>query len=116
LKQAGRLRLLPFAHHLFISLLLRRISVPELTLTLRFLDVAATYADCPHALLLATDALKDDALLRLGIERPTGRTHLQAWILAMCSENGLPTRLPAIEIGEAVAHDRAISAFVWWLA
>jgi len=90
--------------------------VPELTLTLRFLDVAATYADCPHALLLATDALKDDALLRLGIERPTGRTHLQAWILAMCSENGLPTRLPAIEIGEAVAHDRAISAFVWWLA
>jgi len=87
------------------------------TLTLRFLDVAAAYADLPDwALLCANGAQKDDALQRLGIERPPGRTHLQAWILAMCRENGLPERLPAIEIGEAAAQDRAISAFVWWLA
>lgn len=87
------------------------------TLTLRFLDVAAICADLPAwALLCADAAQKDDALQRLGIERPPGRTHLQAWILAMCRENGLPERLPADEIGAAVAQDRVASAFVWWLA
>lgn len=87
------------------------------TLTLRFLDVAAVYADFPAwVLLCADDAHKDDALQRLGVAHPPGHTHLQAWILAMCRENGLPEHLPAIEIGAAVAQDRAISSFVWWLA
>jgi hypothetical protein len=66
--------------------------------------------------LCPSDERKDSALAKLGIERQPGQTHLAAWTLAMCLENGLPAELPSTAIGDAVLESAAVRSFVWWLA
>ena len=87
------------------------------SITLRYIDVNAIFADFPPLVRLCpSDELKDAALTKLGIERPPGQPHLTAWTLAMCRENGLPAALPSTAIGDAVLESPAVRSFVWWLA
>ncbi len=78
---------------------------------LRYLDIAPETSVYP-----VDEGLKDKALARLGIERLPGQTPFQAWIFAMCRENGLPEKLPATEVGDAVIQHEDIKQFAWWLA
>lgn len=85
---------------------------------LRYLDLSGDWVvqDAIQDAVWQLDptAKKDGALARLGIERQEGQSHLQAWLLAMCRENGLPEKLPCYEIGDVLTGD--VQAFVWWLA
>lgn len=61
-------------------------------------------------------ATKAKALGRLGIHVREGEEPLDAYIRAMCEENGVPYTIPApTEISDAITYSEA-SRFVWWLA
>jgi len=81
------------------------------SIKLRYLDVSDLDL---MARMMASNETKDKALSLLGIEREKGQTHLGAWCLAMCGENGLEKKLPAYEIADAIDGD--VSKFVWFLA
>lgn len=78
-------------------------------IALRYLDIEDPYQFPP-----AARADKTRALARLGITVQPDQTPMDAWIFAMCRENGLPEQRPAITIGEA-AQELCLK-WVWWLA
>lgn len=78
----------------------------------RFIDIAEDHPLWPPA----TTEQKDRVLERLGIKREPDQPPLSAWVLAMCRENGLPEQVPAYEIGAAIADDKELARFIWWLA
>lgn len=81
------------------------------TIKVRYIDLS----DIPPIdRLMLTPADKDKLLAALGITRAEEQTHLGAWVLAMCKENGLPETLPSYPIADAITGD--ISTFVWAIA
>lgn len=91
--------------------------MPDPTITLRYLDIDAIFGDFPLLVRICPSAeLKDAALTKLGIERPPEQSHLGAWTLAMCRENGLTETLPSTAVGDAVLESMPVRKFVWWLA
>jgi len=59
--------------------------------------------------------IKVKALKLLGIEVEEGQTPSEAYLKAMCDENGLPFTLPApFEIVDALQFSGAMK-FYWWL-
>ena len=90
----------------------------EWVVTLRFF----TFPEERFAALLA--APKEQAraqawrlLERMGIAGVEGESPLEAWLRAMCAENGLAWSIPVPDaLTECIRSDRAAAQWVWFLA
>lgn len=84
-------------------------------IVIRYLDLEADVV-IQSCLLINPIEAKRAALERLGIEVPEGILPASAWLLAMCRENGLEEKLPAVEIGEQIMGSPQALRFMFFLS